>query len=61
MCVVCVCRFWQDRRTAIELLTDKGWQIDARIGPDLVVAVAAGTLPDAWPTEAGSESLQVWR
>eukprot|EP00903_Cladosiphon_okamuranus_P009320 g8890.t2 len=50
----------EDRRTAGKFLTQKGWQIDARIGVDLV-PVAGGSLTKAWPTEVGSKSLQVWR
>lgn len=52
----------QDLRTARDLLTTKGWQINAEIGADLVVPATDREDPaPAWPTEAGSTSLQVWR
>ncbi|CAN0343753.1 unnamed protein product, partial [Hapterophycus canaliculatus] len=49
----------QGRRLAREFLTKKGWQIDAEIGLDLVVGTEDAA--EAWPTEAGRNSVQAWR
>eukprot|EP00752_Nemacystus_decipiens_P016445 g14701.t1 len=50
----------EDRRAADDFLTQKGWQIDTRIGPNLA-PVDADMSAESWPTEAGSKSRQVWR
>ncbi|CAB1121311.1 unnamed protein product [Ectocarpus sp. CCAP 1310/34] len=52
----------QELRMARDFLTNKGWQIDEEIDLSVAACVNNPAHPtEAWPTETGSTSLQVWR
>ncbi|CBJ48498.1 Tellurite resistance methyltransferase, TehB, core [Ectocarpus siliculosus] len=52
----------QELRTARDFLTNKGWQIEEEVDLSVAACTKDPAHPtEAWPTETGSTSLQVWR